>query len=103
MYTTTMTKYWNHYDYCLLYVINYFYTTHWLSTNLAVDGVAEVLLGHPNQAAADQDCHGDPVVQLEDHIVDGELVSLEDPFGGAQQVQRHPLRSHCHFNLTVTK
>ena len=65
-----------------------------LSANLAVDGVAEVLLGHPNQAAADQDCHGDSVVQLEDHIVDGELVGLEDPLGGAQQVQRHPPRSH---------
>ena len=68
-----------------------------LSANLAVDGVAEVLLGHPDQAAADQDCHSDPVVQLEDHIVDGELVGLEDPLGGAQQVQRHPPRS-----LTVT-
>ena len=73
------------------------------AVNDAVNGVAEVLLGHPNQAAADQDCHGDPVVQLEDHIVDGELVSLEDPFGGAQQVQRHilldhtlSLQPHCH-------
>ena len=74
-----------------LLVLHYFKV---LSTDLAVDGVAEVLLGHPNQAAADQDCHGDPVVQLEDHIVDGELVGLEDPLGGAQQVQRHPPRSH---------
>ena len=81
-----------------LLVLHYFKV---LSTDLAVDGVAEVLLGHPDQAAADQDCHGDPVVQLEDHIVDGELVGLEDALGGAQQVQRHPPR--CHFNLTVTK
>ena len=74
-----------------LLVLHYFKV---LSTDLAVDGVAEVLLGHPDQAAADQDGHGDPVVQLEDHIVDGELVGLEDPLGRAQQVQRHPPRSH---------
>ena len=74
-----------------LLVLHYFKV---LSTDLAVDGVAEVLLGHPDQAAADQDCHGDPVVQLEDHIVDGELVGLEDALGRAQQVQRHPPRSH---------
>ena len=46
---------------------------------LAVDRVSKVLLGHPNQAASDEDGHGDSVVQLEHHIVNGQVVSLEDP------------------------
>ena len=56
---------------------------------LAVDGVSKVLLGHPDQAAADEDGHGDPVVQLEDHIVDGQVVGLEDSLGRPQQVESH--------------
>ena len=48
---------------------------------LAVDWVSKVLLGHPDQAAANEDGHGDPVVQLEDHIVDGQVVGLEDSLG----------------------
>ena len=85
-----------------LLVLHYFKV---LSTDLAVDGVAEVLLGHPDQAAADQDCHGDPVVQLEDHIVDGQVVGLEDSLGRPQQVQGHchlrPLRLLCHLFIKI--
>ena len=70
---------------------------------LAVDWVSKVLLGHPDQAAANEDGHGDPVVQLEDHIVDGQVVGLEDSLGRPQQVEGHcHLRSPtlaCHFSL----
>ena len=70
---------------------------------LAVDGVSKVLLGHPDQAAANEDGHGDPVVQLEDHIVDGQVVGLEDSLGRPEQVEGHcHLRSPppaCHFSM----
>ena len=60
-----------------------------MDSYLAVDGVSKVLLGHPDQAAAYEDGHGDPVVQLEDHIVDGQVVGLEDSLGRPQQVESH--------------
>ena len=53
---------------------------------LAVDGVSKVLLGHPDQAAPNQDGHGHPVVQLEHHIVDRQVVGLEDSLRWTQQV-----------------
>ena len=72
---------------------------------LAVDRVSKVLLGHPNQAASDEDGHGDSVVQLEHHIVDGQVVSLEDPLCWTKQVQGHfhlgQLKAACHVFFKI--
>ena len=60
---------------------------------LAVDGVAEVLLGYAHQAGAHEDGDGDSVVELEHDVVDGEVVNLQECLETLDQVQCHDVFS----------
>ena len=56
---------------------------------MTIDGVSKILLGNPDQTRPDEDCRGDPVVELEHDVVDGQVIDLDDGLGGAEDVQGH--------------
>ena len=57
------------------------YTTKEFGKNrfyLTIDRITKVLLGHPDEAGPYENGHSDPVVQLEHHIVDSQIISFQD-------------------------
>ena len=53
---------------------------------LTIYRIPKVLLGHPDEAGPNEDGHGDPVVQLEHHIVNSQVISFQDGLSRSQQV-----------------